>query len=82
METKEEKKFTLKALFSIDNGEMGFLKLTNRGRKVLESYALLNYIAECNECSISDVMIALESNVVRQELSQQIKYNKTGELPK
>lgn len=40
----------------------------------------LKEIAKNNDCSMEELIDALMSNVVREQLSIQIKYNKTGEL--
>lgn len=41
----------------------------------------LEELCENNECTIDELINALMSNTVREELSVQIKYNKTGQLP-
>jgi hypothetical protein len=42
---------------------------------------ILQIICGENECTIFELLMALQSNVVSEVVSQQIHYQNTGELP-
>ena len=50
-------------------------KISAMNREALEG------MCENNNCSMDDLIDAMMSNVVSEQISIQIHYNKTGELP-
>ncbi|HEX2959106.1 MAG TPA: hypothetical protein VHO70_19880 [Chitinispirillaceae bacterium] len=44
--------------------------------------AILQDICEQNDCTMDVLFEALTKNIVREQLSDQIHFQKTGELPK
>jgi len=51
------------------------VKISSMTRQALEG------LCERNDCTMDQLIDALMSNVVSEQLSVQIHYNKTGELP-
>jgi hypothetical protein len=58
--------------------EYSSIEIRNMRKK--RALCLIEEIAVLNECSFDDVIEALEKNVVREQLSIQLHFMKTGEL--
>ncbi|MDD5688599.1 MAG: hypothetical protein PHE88_12295 [Elusimicrobia bacterium] len=52
-----------------------------RNMRKKQALAIIEEIANLNGCSFDDVIEALEKNVIREQLSIQLHFQKTGELP-
>ncbi len=55
------------------------IEIKNMRKK--QALCLIEEIADLNGCSFDDVIEALEKNIIREQLSIQLYFQKTGELP-